>query len=201
MNIQLDRCSGDPQYKAIRSRHYVPDKGTVGRSLPYLIKIDGNVVGIIAGGSCASAVRARDIFFGLDLVNQFDDYYAGEHGGMPRMRNEMLGTIINNTIFRLEVTIPNLASAVLSRWRRQVITDWEEKYSEPVLGFETYVLENEYRNGGCYIADNWVQVGRTSTDKIIYCKLNEDFFSQLDMCNYEVYDLFDEMRKRAHADY
>jgi hypothetical protein len=201
-DISLELCkAGNVQYKAIRSRHYVPDNGTVGRSLSYLIRFDGTVIGIITGGSCASAVRARDEFFGLDLVNQFDDYYSGEHEGMMRMRSQMLGSIINNTIFRLEVINYGLASAVLARWRVQVVADWNKRYGEMVLGFETYILETPNRNGGCYVADNWTKVGQTSTGKLIYCKLNDNLFSGecLNLMNYEIRDLLDEMRKRAKS--
>src|ERR1019366_3755258 len=120
----------------------------------------------------------------------------GEHDGMMRMRSEMLGNIINNTVFRLEVHVPNLATACLARWRRQVVADWNDRYGEGVIGFETCVLETPHRNGGCYIADNWTKVGRTSTGKIVYCKLNKNFLDYQDLLNYEVHDLFDEMMKR-----
>jgi hypothetical protein len=87
----------------------------------------------------------------------------------------MLGTIINNTVFRLEMREDNLATRILARWRRQVVTDWRERYDDWVLGFETYVVENEHRVGTCYRADNWTLVGRTTGDKMIYCKKTEQF--------------------------
>ena len=204
IRIQLEKCtSGDSRYKEIRNRHYVPNHGVVGRSLSYLIHLNGDVVGIITGGSCASAGKARDTFFGLDLVNQFDDYYTqtGEHEGMRRMRGEMLGAIIANTVFRLETHKPGLASATLAAWRHRVVADWYERYGEGVIGFETYILETPQRNGGCYVADNWTRSGRTATGKVVYCKLNDEFFVFGNEChfNQEMVDLFSEIKKRARC--
>ena len=47
-------------------------------------------------------------------------------------------------------------------WRRQISIDWEEKYHVSVFGFETFVVEEEYRKGSLYKADNWVFLGETS---------------------------------------
>lgn len=145
--IALVRCKRtDPLYQEIRDRHYVPNRGCHGQQLHYLIQYDGVVIGIISGASSVWAVRARDEFFGLT----------------PQTKRVGLPSIINNVVFRMERhDVANLATQVLSRWRRQIAIDWEERYHVQVHGFETFVVETDYRKGTLYKADNWTYLGRT----------------------------------------
>jgi hypothetical protein len=147
MKIELHRVKRtDPRYQEIRDRHYVPNKGTHGQQLHYLIAVDDEIVGIISGASCVYAVKARDDYFGLTKEN----------------KKVALPSIINNVVFRLERhDIPNLATQVLSLWRKRVAVDWEERYKVRVHGFETFVVEEDYRKGTLYKADNWEFVGNT----------------------------------------
>ena len=101
-------------------------------------------VGIISGASPVWACKPRDDFFGINKDN----------------RVKMLGGIINNVVFRLEVTEKNLASHILSVWRKQIIDDWKKKYGFDIFGFETFVCGNS-RTGASYKADNWVFCGYT----------------------------------------
>ena len=145
-NIKLVRCKrSDPKYQEIRDRHYIPNHGTFGQQLHYLIYLDDEVVGIISGASSVYAVKARDDFFGLNKENK--------RAGLP--------SIINNTVFRLEENLPNLGTQILSIWRKQIAKDWEEKYGVKVHGFETFVIENDDRKGAMYRADNWEFLGET----------------------------------------
>jgi hypothetical protein len=146
--LELIRCKRtDEQYQAIRDRHYVPNKGTHGQQLHYLIQYDNQVVGIISGASCVYAVKSRDEYFGLNKDNK--------KMGLP--------SIVNNTVFRLEKhDVPNLGTQVLSMWRKRVSVDWEERYKVKVHGFETFVIEEDFRKGTVYKADNWDFVGYTS---------------------------------------
>jgi len=50
----------------------------------------------------------------------------------------------------------------MRRFREVSATLWEELYGVPVIGFETFVVETEWRKGTLYKADNWTLVGRTS---------------------------------------
>jgi hypothetical protein len=174
MMIQLERCKRtDPLYQTIRDRHYIPNRGTHGQQLHYLVKIDGEVVGIISGASCVWAVKSRDDYFGLTKEN----------------KRVALPSIINNVVFRLERhDIPNLGTQVLSLWRKQVAVDWEERYHVKVHGFETFIIEEGWRKGSMYKADNWDFVGQTfgstkahkglenkserlqTVPKLVYCK-------------------------------
>ena len=125
-NIELVHCKRtDLTYQEIRNRHYVPNRGTHGQQLHYLIKLDGQVVGIISGASSVWAVKSRDEYFGLDKNN----------------KKVALPSIINNVVFRLEVHIPNLATQVLKTWRNRISQDWENRYKVKVHGFETFVVE------------------------------------------------------------
>ena len=146
-NIQLIRCKRtDAMYQDIRNRHYVPNRGTHGQQMHYLIKLDEDIIGIISGASCVWAVKSRDDYFGLNKEN----------------KPVALPSIINNTVFRLEKQDPNLATFVLSRWLKRVAVDWEERYRVKVHGFETFVVEEDYRKGALYLADNWIYLGETA---------------------------------------
>lgn len=141
------RCKRtDATYQSIRDRHYVANRGTHGQQIHYLIKLSGEVVGIISGASSVWAVKARDEFFGLNMDN----------------KRVALPSIINNVVFRLEIHEPNLATFVLARWRKKISIDWEERYKVVVHGFETFVVEEDHRKGTLYLADNWKYVGDTS---------------------------------------
>lgn len=146
-NIELVRCKRtDATYQDIRNRHYVPNRGTHGQQLHYLVKLDSEIVGIISGASSVWAVKSRDDYFGLNKDN----------------KRVALPSIINNTVFRLEKHLPNLATSVLSRWRKTIAIDWEDRYKVKVHGFETFVVEEDYRKGTLYLADNWVYLGETA---------------------------------------
>ena len=123
----------------------MPNNGAVGQQIHYLILLDKRIVGIISGGSAAFAVGCRDEFFGITKEN----------------RKVALNGIVDNTVFRLEENLPNLGTQVLAMWRRQVAVDWYERYGVRVAGFETFIVEESYRKGSMYKADNWSFVGET----------------------------------------
>lgn len=146
-SIELVRCKRtDPTYQEIRNRHYVENRGCHGQQLHYLVKKDGEVIGIISGASSVWSVKSRDVFFGLTKENK--------RKGLP--------SIINNVVFRLENHEKNLATQVLSLWRKRIAIDWEERYHVAVFGFETFVVEEDFRKGALYKADNWVYLGETN---------------------------------------
>ncbi len=146
-DITLVQCKRtDPEYQAIRDRHYIPNKGSIGQQQHYLIYLENEIVGIISGGSAAYATKTRDEFFGITRDN----------------RTVALNGIIDNTVFRLERNLPNLGTQILSLWRRRIAEDWEKKYHVKPCGFETFIIENENRKGAMYKADNWTFVGETS---------------------------------------
>lgn len=165
----------DSRYQEIRNRHYIPNSGTHGQQIHFVIHYKNKVFGIISGASSVYGVKARDQFFKIPADKEVKQKY-------------FLPAIINNTVFRLEYHEKNLATKVLSKWRRLIAWMWEEIYDVPVIGFETFVIENDTRKGTLYKADNWTYCGETagstkshkgmknpstrkSTEvKMIYCK-------------------------------
>ena len=136
----------DRRYLDIRARHYVEPNGCIGQQVHHLVVDDSEVIGIISGASAVYATRHRDNFFGITKDN----------------RSLVLNGIVNNTVFRLEKHEPNLATQILAKWRTLIPSLWLEKYGVVVYGFETFVVEEEFRKGTLYKADNWTFVGRTS---------------------------------------
>ena len=175
--------NSNPLYVEYRKQHYIPNRGTVGQQIQYLIFYKGEVVGVIGGASAVYKSEDRDGFFGLSDEKQ--------------LKTRQLNSLVNNNIFKLDLPIPNLASIVLKMWRKQIAKDWEELYGVEVYGYETFVIEErlwngQTRNGGCYRADNWELVGITKgygktntrgrthnnkllqSKKLIYCLKNKN---------------------------
>ena len=161
------------EYQAIRDRHYVANHGCIGRQLHYNVIEDGRVIGIISGASAIWASEHRDNYF---LVNKDN-------------RRVRINKIIDNVVFRLEDNVKNLGTQILSTWRKRCKTDWEERYNDNVIGFETFIF-GDGRYGSMYKADNWDYVGMTkgntkkhkhgmwngteritTNQKMIFCKL------------------------------
>lgn len=150
MKIEIEFCKRtDARYQDIRDRHYVENRGTHGQQLHFIVFVDNEVAGIISAASSVYAVKARDEFFKIPKDRDLKQGYY-------------LPAIINNTVFRLEVHHKNLATQVLSKWRKVCAKLWFEIYGVKVIGFETFVVEEDYRKGCLYKADNWHMVGETA---------------------------------------
>ncbi len=130
-------------------------RGHYGQQLHYLIWYETDDgwenVGAISGGSAVYATGVRDDFFYLSKEN----------------REKVINGIIDNTLFRLERHEFNLASKIVSLWRKVVVKDWEGLYGVKPYGFETFVEYAEIdadtqRVGSLYLADNWTRVGETA---------------------------------------
>lgn len=185
--IELEFCRRtDPRYVEMRDRHYIPNKGAHGQQLHFLIYDKGEHIGIISGGSCVWWVAGRDKFFSIPKDKE-------------QRASLYLSAIVNNTVFRLEETYPNLGTRVLAVWRRTMQQVWPMLYGVPIIGFETFIEEEirgdgHDRVGSMYRADNWTYVGTTvgktkthsveagntgltggalwseSTPKLVYCR-------------------------------
>jgi hypothetical protein len=185
-DLCLEFCKRlDRRYKDIRDRHYIPNAGSCGQQIHFLIHYNNEIVGIMSGGSAAYATRNRDEFFRITKT----------------IRDNALNGIINNTVFRLEENESNLATRCLSMWRSIVSHLWETLYEVEVFGFETFVVETDSRKGTLYKADNWEFTGETSGStkshlgvgltggasqrkkiepKLIFCKWHKDHRKPLD---------------------
>ena len=130
-------------------------RGHHGQQIHYLIWYETDDgwenVGAISGGSAVYSTGVRDDFFHITKEN----------------RETAINGIIDNTLFRLERHEFNLASRIVSLWRKVVVNDWEGLYGVKPYGFETFVEYAEIdagrqRLGKLYLADNWTLVGETS---------------------------------------
>ena len=147
ISIQVCKRSNE-KYQSIRDRHYIPNNGCHGQQIHFLVKLNDEVVGIISGASSVYGVKDRDNFFNFpDDRETINSYY--------------LPAIISNNVFRLETHKRNLGTMVLKLWRESIKFLWEKAYQVPVIGFETFIIENDRRKGAMYKADNWSFVGET----------------------------------------
>ena len=126
------------------ANHYSQPKGFVGRNICYLVLNDWDIYGTIAGGSATRFLPGRNEFFGMD--------------------KSKLGNVVNNIFFHIEkqqgkYPEREFAVKVLRQFRATIQQDWEKKYGDEVIGFESLV--ELPRTGECYRRDGWTQVGQT----------------------------------------
>lgn len=147
--IALERIkNSDPRLRRDMEHHYSAPKGFVGRNICYAILFNGIYYGSIVAGSATLHLSCRDSFFFLN-----------------GNKSAMLGQIINNTFFHLEKVDGKyplrwqFARRVLAEFRERSVIDWQEKYGESVIGFESLV--ELPRTGTIYLQDGWEEVGRT----------------------------------------
>ncbi len=131
----------------IQSHHYLGYTRPVGEQLKYLIRVGDEPVACFAWSSAPRHLGPRDRFIGWSST--------------ARRRNIHL--LAYNTRFLIlpHVTIPNLASHLLSRMAKQLPGDWERVYGHPVVYLETFV-DPERFFGTCYRAANWTPLGLTT---------------------------------------
>jgi hypothetical protein len=128
----------------LEQHHYLGSGPLCGPQMRYVIGSPKGWLGALAFSAAARAVSARDQWIGWEAS----------------ARRENLHLIVNNSRFLIlpHVTVPNLASHLLSRAATRVAADWKERYGyEPVL-LESFVDNSRFR-GVCYQAANWQAVG------------------------------------------
>lgn len=146
---QVVTRTGRDLFRCLLSRHhYLGFKNTVGENLAYLIQDNrGRPLGCLLFGSAAWKAADRDRFIGWSAA----------------VRKMNLHLLTSNTRFLLLpwVSVPNLASHVLSRVTQRLSRDWQNKYGHPILCLETFVDKSRFQ-GTCYRAANWIPVGQTT---------------------------------------
>lgn len=128
--------------------HYLGFDRHIGEHIAYMVfSRDGVVLSCLLFGSAAWSCRDRDIYIGW---------------GKEQLKHR-LNWLTNNVRFLVLpwVTVPHLASHILSLITKRISTDWEHKYGHPVLLLETFVEISRFR-AVCYRAANWIRVGRTT---------------------------------------
>ena len=130
----------------VNEYHYLGFKIFVGRSLKYLITYKGQILAAIGWCDPAWSINARNIplkKIGFDI-------------GEIRYKG------VNNGRFLIMpwVNVPNLASYLLSRAMRVLVTEWYDFYSVKPLYAETFVDPIRFA-GTCYLASNWTLMGES----------------------------------------
>lgn len=119
----------------------------------------GNLVGAIGMSSCVLALNSRDGWIGWNKEQ--------------RMKNS--NSVANNYRFCLiknNITIKNIGTMALKLFRQHGRTRWKEKYGDELVMLETFVQpkidgdDANQRTGAVYLADNWIEVGKTSGNSI-----------------------------------
>ncbi len=131
----------------LSAHHYLGLRNTVGENMKYIIRDQmGRPLSCVLFGSAAWKTESRDQFIGWDTAT--------------RERNLMYLT--NNTRFLILpwITVPHLASHILSQLARRLSSDWVVKYGHPIYLLETFVERERFR-GICYQAANWIYTGQT----------------------------------------
>jgi hypothetical protein len=133
-------------WKRLMTHHYLGPGPLVGAQLRYLVESDRGWVAALAFSAAAWRSEARDRFIGWSET----------------ARAANLRQVVSNSRFLIPpwVSVPELASKVLSLCARQLLSDWSERYGyEPVL-LETFVESGRF-HGTCYRAAGWQHVGAT----------------------------------------
>ena len=126
------------------SHHYSRPKGFVGRNICYAILYDNEYYGHIVGGSATRFLPDRNDYLGTTI----DD----------------LNGIVNNIFFNVQPIHDkyprrNFTSFVINEFTKTIQQDWENKYCDCILGFETLI--EKPRTGECYRRAGWHLIGET----------------------------------------
>ncbi len=136
------------QFKSyIDQYHYLGFSRFIGERMAYMIhSCDGRPLACLLFGSAAWSCKDRDQYMGWN----------------KEQRKGRLNLLTNNVRFLIFpwVSVPHLASHILSLITQRVSRDWERKYGHPVVLLETFV-ERRFK-GTSYKAANWIHVGSTT---------------------------------------
>lgn len=142
------RTKEEPVFNGlIEEHHYLGYVQPVGEHLKYLVYAKGRPVACLAWCSAPRHLRPRDRFIGWS----------------PEARRRNIRFLAYNTRFLILpwVQVPCLASHILGRMAKHLPGDWEAAYGHPILFLETFV-DPERNRGTCYLAANWIPLGRTT---------------------------------------
>jgi hypothetical protein len=125
----------------IRDHHYLGRKAVVGRNLKQIVYCGDRPIACLAWADPCLRLGPRDRYL---------------QGSPDPQRG------INNTRFLLLpwVTVPNLASQVLSLATKHARHHWDWYYHADLIWAETFVDPSRF-SGTCYLAANWKLIGTT----------------------------------------
>jgi hypothetical protein len=145
---QVRRTSEEPILAGlIEEHHYLGYTQPVGAHLKYLVYAGGRPIACLLWCSAPFQLGPRDRFIGWS----------------PEARRRNLRFLAYNSRFLILpwVRVPHLASHILGRMARELPADWERIYGHPLFYLETFTDPARFR-GTCYLAANWVSLGRTT---------------------------------------
>lgn len=166
--VSLVECVSPEQNKMFRDtidnyHSYVKYKDSPTRNIRWLVyeNSTGNQIGAVGLSSATIAVSVREVFIGWD--------------NDTKMKN--LCHLANNSRFCLaqpRISIKNAASSTLKQLRLEGAKRWKSKYGDDLILIETFIQperDEDYnnqksRNGACYLADNWLNIGETMGNHI-----------------------------------
>jgi len=138
------------QFKSfVDQYHYLKFDRCISENMAYLVmSSDEKPLASLLFGSAAWSCRDRDSFIGW--------------GKDEKRRN--LNMVANNSRFVVYpfVTVPHLASHILSLVSKRIAADWDKKYGHQICLLETFIEAPARFRGTCYKAANWTRVGRTT---------------------------------------
>lgn len=145
---QVRRTDAEPLFNSlIEEHHYLGYCQPVGEHLKYLVLAKGRPIACLVWSSAPRHIGSRDRFIGWTKP----------------LREKNLSLIACNTRFLILpwVRIPHLASHILGKMAKRLSGDWERFYRHPLYYLETFVDRDRFQ-GTCYLAANWVHVGKTT---------------------------------------
>ena len=125
--------------------HYSKPKGFVGRNICYAVFYDSIYYGHIVAGSATRFLPNRNEFLGITIKD--------------------INMVINNIFFNVSppnngtYPIRNFTSSVVKLFVEQAQKDWQVKYGDACIGFETLV--EKPRTGDLYLRAGWTLIGET----------------------------------------
>jgi len=131
----------------VDQHHYLGHTIPFGAHLRYLIQSERGILGCLQFSSPAWRLQSRDRWIGWS----------------ESRRKANLQHILCNSRFLILpwVQVPNLASHLLAKSAKHVITDWHAHYHVTPWLLESMVDFSRF-SGTCYRAANWINVGTTT---------------------------------------
>jgi len=149
-NLRFESVKGSKNEKLwnylVNEHHYLGFNVFVGRSLKYLIYSDERIIAALGWCDPAWSLTIRD-----ELLKK-----------CGKSIDEIRHAGVNNGRFLILpwVKVPNLASFLLSKFNRLLVSDWSKYYSVKPLYLETFVDPSKF-SGTCYKAANWILIGKS----------------------------------------
>jgi len=130
----------------MQAHHYLGSLPKIGNTIWYVATVEDQWLALLSFSAPALKCSARDEWIGWGYRHQYD----------------RLNLVANNSRFLI---LPahhhkNLASQILSRCKRRIQQDWQDRFGYPLLLLETFVDPDRF-HGTIYRASNWILVGST----------------------------------------